>query len=97
MTTDSHDTSLVPVYVVHEPGLMPLVQMVLQQEQIEYAIRSVGSLAPVMLNPPEQPPMIDVGQSGSEVLVRAEDADRARELLEALEDAPAIEDPTTTE
>ena len=96
MTTDPNDATLVSVFVVHEPGLMPLVAMVLDQEQIEHVIRGIGSLAPVMLTQPDQPVLGADG--GSEIFVRAEDADRARELLEALEAAPPeIEDPTTTE
>ena len=83
---EQNDAPLVQVFVADEPGFVPLIQLALEQEKIEYFIRGVGSMAPVMLNMPDRPVL---GVDGaSEIFVRAEDADRARTLLEGLAAAP---------
>ena len=83
---EKNDAPLVQVFVADEPGLVPLIRLALEQENIAFFIRGVGSLSPVMLNTPDRPVL---GVDGaSEIFVRAEDADRARTLLEGLAAAP---------
>src|SRR5262245_8114269 len=89
MTADPNDAPLVPVYVIDNTALAPLIEMALKQEGIDYAIRDVGSLAPMLLNQPDRP-VLGIG-SGAEVFVRPEDADRARTLLKEIEAAPPLE------
>ena len=83
---ENNDAPLVQVFVADEPGLVPLIRLALEQENIEFFLRGVGSLAPMMLNTPDRPVL---GVDGAtEIFVREEDADRARTLLEGLAAAP---------
>lgn len=83
---EPNDAPLVSVFIAHEPGLVPLIQLALEQENIEFLIRGLGALSSVVLNTPDRP-ILGV-DGGSEIFVRKEDAERARILLEGLAAAP---------
>ena len=83
---EHNDAPLVSVFIAHEPGLVPLIRLALEQENIEFLIRGLGALSSVVLNTPDRPNLGVDG--GSEIFVRKEDADRARILLEGLAAAP---------
>jgi len=83
---EHNDAPLVSVFIAHEPGLVPLIRLALEQEKIEFLIRGLGGLSSVVLNTPDRPIL---GVDGaSEIFVRKEDSDRARILLEGLAAAP---------
>ncbi|HEX5215202.1 MAG TPA: hypothetical protein VFV98_07035 [Vicinamibacterales bacterium] len=83
---EHNDAPLVSVFIAREPGLVPLIRLALEQENIEFSIRGVGALSSVMMSSPDRPVLgVD---SASEIFVREEDAERARILLEGLAAAP---------
>jgi processive 1,2-diacylglycerol beta-glucosyltransferase len=85
----SPDVTLVSVFQTTELGLLPLAEMALDQEEIEYFVRDAKG----PLSAGGRTFRGDVPEMGIEVLVRTNDADRARELLADLE----VEDhPETT-
>jgi hypothetical protein len=87
----SPETPLVSVLVTEQPGLLPLAQMALEQDGIEYMVQNRGLSDQIIGH---RSTMV-VGQSKAplEVLVRAEDASRARGLLHDLEIAGAAAPP----
>lgn len=101
MSSDPNfDSDLVPVFDSDDPGLLPLAELTLRNAEIEFVVQP---------RPPIVPPALMTGLTefntqpeSAIILVRAEDADRARELLadlgtvEQLADAHKLE-PTPAE
>jgi hypothetical protein len=90
---------LVPVFHTDDPGLLPLAELALRNAQIEYVVQRAPLLPPALremrtdFNTPSDP---------SDIIVRAEDAARARELLADLGTAEQLAeqhqlDPTAAE
>lgn len=75
------DATLVQVFQTTELGLLPLAEMALEQEDIEYFVRNAAG----PLSAGGRTFRGDVPEMGVEILVRTNDADRARELLADLE------------
>ncbi len=75
------DATLVQVFQTTELGLLPLAEMALEQEDIEYFVRDAGG----PMSAGGRTFRGDVPEMGIEILVRTNDADRARELLVDLE------------
>ncbi len=73
------DVTLEPVFETTDPAVLPLATLALDQQGIEYTIRGAGTLDALRL-PPDG---LDVARSDAkhEIVVRHEDAGRARELL----------------
>ena len=73
------ETTLEPVFETADAAILPLATMALDQQGIEYSVQGGGSLDALRLPPPG----LDVGRSDArhELVVRKEDAARAREIL----------------
>jgi processive 1,2-diacylglycerol beta-glucosyltransferase len=83
-------TELVPVLDTTERALLPIVKVTLEQERIDYMVEDRGFSEQIF----GRRSTATIGETSEPfvVLVRAEDADRARRLLEGLESgAPAQE------
>lgn len=79
------DVALVAVFRTTEPGLLPLAKMALEQEEIEYDVRDAGLNDQLVgYRQASGSSTIDIPL---EILVRTEDAGRARELLSDLGDS----------
>jgi len=85
---------LTSVFDITDGAVVPLATMALDDAGIEYTIRAQNVLIPGVING-SQHTSYDKLVPG-EILVRAEDAARARELLVDLQQARAI-DPNTNE
>jgi hypothetical protein len=81
------DVTLVSVFQTNELGLIPLAEMALDQEEIEYFVRDGKG----PLSAGGRTYRGDVPDMGIEILVRTNDAGRARELLADLEHEGAPE------
>jgi Putative prokaryotic signal transducing protein len=81
------DMMLTSVFQTTELGLIPLAEMALDQEEIEYFVRDAKG----PLSAGGRTFRGDVPEMGIEILVRTNDADRARELLADLEHEGAPE------
>jgi processive 1,2-diacylglycerol beta-glucosyltransferase len=77
------ETTLEPVFETADAAILPLATMALDQQGIEYSVQGGGSLDALRLPPPG----LDVGRSDArhELVVRKEDAARAREILADLD------------
>lgn len=77
--TPDPDVELEPVFETVDPAILPLATMALDQHGIEYSVHGGGTLDALRLPPPG----LDLAQSDArhELVVRKEDAARARELL----------------
>jgi Putative prokaryotic signal transducing protein len=84
----SPETALVSVLVTEQPALLPLAQIALEQDGIEYMVQNRGLSDQII----GHRSTMAVGQSKAplEVLVRTEDAARARALLDELQSAGAV-------
>jgi hypothetical protein len=73
------DVTLEPVFETVDAAIVPLATMALDQNGIEYSVRAAGTLDALRLPPPG----LDLALSDArhELVVRKEDAARARELL----------------
>lgn len=73
------ETTLEPVFETADAAILPLATMALDQQGIQYSVQGAGSLDALRLPPPG----LDVGRSDAkhELVVRREDAARAREIL----------------
>jgi hypothetical protein len=73
------DVTLEAVFETVDPAIMPLATMALDQAGIEYSVHGGGTLDALRLPPPG----LDLALSDArhELVVRKDDADRARELL----------------
>jgi processive 1,2-diacylglycerol beta-glucosyltransferase len=81
------DVSLVPVFSAADGALMPLAKLALEKEQIEYIVRKTPPPLPGLRRAIR---VTDLDVPG-EILVRAGDAARARDLLVDLEQATPVE------
>jgi processive 1,2-diacylglycerol beta-glucosyltransferase len=88
------DVELVTVFETADAALLPLATATLEQAAIDYGFRNARDQFPVVFGHP--PAFVDV-EGSVEVVVRASDAARARELLTDLETpvdgAPAVAAP----
>jgi len=93
--TAPEEQDLVSVFEARDAGVLPLAELALQNSHIEYLVRRANT----PLNVAYRQPTTDFQSSGgvAEILVRAADAVRARDLVVELENpgtAPdLIEDP----
>jgi processive 1,2-diacylglycerol beta-glucosyltransferase len=78
MPETKSDAPLVVVFHAEEPEVLPLVGSALDQEGIEYLIRPVGTQIPVVFGHPAE---FGGAAGAADVLVNADDADRARLAL----------------
>jgi processive 1,2-diacylglycerol beta-glucosyltransferase len=78
MADTNSDAPLVVVFHAEEPEVLPLAEAALEQEGIEYLIRPVGARIPVVFGHPAE---FGGAAGAAEVLVNADDADRARMAL----------------
>jgi processive 1,2-diacylglycerol beta-glucosyltransferase len=92
------NAALVSVFRTNEPGLLPLARLALEQEQIEHDIRDPGLTHQLVGY--RQASGSSAIDTPLEILVRAEDAERARALLiglgnsmAAAAEAPAVGGP----
>jgi hypothetical protein len=90
---------LVPVFHTADPGLLPLAELALRNAQIEYVVRRSLLIPPALL---EKRTDFANPADPSDIIVRAEDAARARELLAELGTAEQLAeqhqlDPTAAE
>jgi processive 1,2-diacylglycerol beta-glucosyltransferase len=81
------DATLESVFETQDSAALPLATVTLEQQGIEYAVRGGGTLDALRL-PPDG---LDLAKSDAthQIVVRKEDAARARELLADLETAQA--------
>jgi hypothetical protein len=82
MDEPTPDSDLTVVFTTSEPGLLPLATLALEQQQIEFATRLEGSDA---LTAGGIAYRGHASEEPIEILVRQEDAARARDLLRDLE------------
>lgn len=82
MDQPTPDSDLTVVFTTSEPGLLPLATLALEQQQIEFATRLEGSDA---LTAGGIAYRGHASEEPIEILVRQEDAAKARELLRDLE------------
>jgi hypothetical protein len=82
---DTNDDSLVAVFHAEYPELLPLAEGVLQQERIEYLIRSVDRRLPVGFG---HPPEFSGAEGVADIFVAPADAARALDLLADLAQDP---------
>jgi hypothetical protein len=80
------DRCCVPVFRTSNQALLPLATMALDGERIEYMVRQPREIGPAAVFRSDMP-FIDAGIA-AEVLVREEDAAKARDLLADLSGAP---------
>ncbi len=83
---------LVSVFTTKEAGLLPLAEMALKDEQIEYLIHHGPSSVPMFTRHPT--PDLNYPVDATQIVVRREDAPRAHELLADLEQAGPVETST---
>jgi processive 1,2-diacylglycerol beta-glucosyltransferase len=81
------EATLESVFETTDPSVLPLATMALEQQGIEYAVRGAGSLDALRLPPAG----LDLAKSDAThtIVVRQEDAVRARDLLADLASADA--------
>jgi hypothetical protein len=93
------DLPLTPVFDIKDGAILPLATMALDDAGIEYAIRAANVIIPGVARGSEHTGFDKLVPG--EILVRAEDAVRARDLLADLEKAgtpdPGAYEPTTAE
>jgi hypothetical protein len=85
------DVELVSVLATGDPGLIAVAKSVLEGQEIEYFLRGDGSENPFGLGLMTG---FSFGMRPAEFLVRADDADRARALLEGLTAADSERPPS---
>jgi hypothetical protein len=83
---------LVRVFTTKEAGLLPLAEMALKAEHIEYFVHHGPSSVPMFTRHPS--PDLNYPVDASQIVVRREDAQRAHELLVDLEQAGPVESST---
>jgi hypothetical protein len=83
--TPEPDAALVPVFETTQVGLLPLARLTLDQAGIEYAIRNLGMSDLIVGFRSTQ----SIGETDApiEIVVRTDDAARAREVLAGIADA----------
>lgn len=90
---------LSPVFDIKDGAILPLATMALESAGIEYAIRAANVIIPGVARGSEHTGFDKLVPG--EILVRADDAGRARDLLADLEKAPvpdpSVNEPTTDE
>ena len=95
------DAALVPIFDIKDGAVLPLAEIALETAGIEYAVRAPNMLIPGVTKGTGTEHTGFDRQVPGQILVRAEDAARARELLTDLEQAPApnsaANEPTPTE
>jgi hypothetical protein len=97
---ENFDSDLVPVFDSDDPGLLPLAEVTLRNGEIEFVVQQRPPIVPPALM--GMPNEFSSQPESAIILVRAGDADRARELLadlgtvEQLADAHKLE-PTQDE
>jgi hypothetical protein len=87
------DSTLVVVLKTLDPALLPLAQIALDQAGIEYVVQNAG-ISDLTMGL-RSSASIGRAQAPIELVVRAEDEDRARELLDELGTADATLSPPT--
>jgi hypothetical protein len=88
------NATLTSVFDIDDGAVVPLATMALEDAGIEYAIRAANMIIPGVIRGSEHT-VYDKLVPG-EILVRADDAPRARDLLNDLHQAPTI-DPRANE
>ena len=95
------DAALVPVFDIKDGAVLPLAEIALENAGIEYDVRAPNMLIPGVTKGTSTDHTGFDRLVPGQILVRAEDAARARELLTDLEQAPApnpaANEPTPTE
>jgi hypothetical protein len=84
--------SLVTVFTTKEAGLLPLAEMALKTEHIEYFIHHGSSSVPMFTR--QATPDLNYPVDATQIIVRSDDAERARDLLGDLEQAGPVEKAT---
>jgi hypothetical protein len=82
--TEQDNGPLASVFETTDPALLPLAATTLEQASIDFGYRPIGAQTPVVFGHP--PSFVDV-EGIVEIVVRASDAVRARELLGDLQQA----------
>jgi len=77
------DATLVPIFDITDGAVLPLAEIALESEGIEYSVRAPNTIIPGVGSGTDHTGF-DSAVPG-EILVRAEDAVRARDLLADLE------------
>jgi hypothetical protein len=90
------DVELVPAFATHNPALIALAQSLLDGEEIDYLIRDGGS-EPERIYGVGRATGYEFGIGPAQFWVRADDAERVKELLEDLSadqrrDPPDVEE-----
>jgi hypothetical protein len=78
MSEDQAKEDLVVVFHAHVPELLPLAETALEQAAIDYTVHGFGAIVPSVFG---HAPEFGGAEGAADVLVKAEDAARAREIL----------------
>jgi len=86
---DDKPLDLVSVFTTKESGLLPLAEMALRDEKIEYFVHQGTPSVPMFTR--HTAPDMNYPVDATQIVVRREDAERAHDLLADLENAGPVE------